>query len=113
MSSRNLRIYKFGGASVKTADGVRNLANIVKPQSDNLIVVVSAMGKTTNALEVILADFLAGNSKVWDGFKALKGYHFEVLNGLFGTSVENYSDSITLTFNEIETFFKRRAKSRL
>jgi aspartate kinase len=106
MSSRNLRIYKFGGASVKTADGVRNLANIVKSQSDNLIVVVSAMGKTTNALEVILADFLAGNPRVWDGFAALKEYHFEVLHGLFGNSVGNYIDTIFETFSEIETFLK-------
>lgn len=104
MPSRNLRIYKFGGASVKSADGVRNLANIVKAQSDNLIVVVSAMGKTTNALEVILADFLSGNSKVWEGFNALKAYHFEVFNGLLGASAGSYSSSISLTFNEIETF---------
>lgn len=106
MSSRNLRIYKFGGASVKTADGVRNLANIVKPQSDNLIVVVSAMGKTTNALEVMLADFLAGNPRVWDGFAALKEYHFEVLHSLFGSSVGNFIDTISETLNEIETFLK-------
>ncbi|WP_421876237.1 aspartate kinase [Marinoscillum sp.] len=49
-----MRIFKFGGASVKDADGVRNLAKIVCQYPDQpLVVVVSAMGKTTNALEII------------------------------------------------------------
>lgn len=47
-------VYKFGGASVKDANGVKNLADIVKKSEDNLVIVVSAMGKTTNALEEIV-----------------------------------------------------------
>jgi len=47
-----MRIFKFGGASVKDAAGVRNLGKILKDQShDNLVVIVSAMGKSTNLLE--------------------------------------------------------------
>lgn len=49
-----MRVYKFGGASVRNAAGVRNLADIVKSVSDDLIIVVSAMGKTTNALERVV-----------------------------------------------------------
>ena len=45
-----MKVYKFGGASVKNADGVRNLRSIVSDEED-LFVIVSAMGKTTNALE--------------------------------------------------------------
>ena len=45
-----MKVYKFGGASVKDADGVRNLLDIVRPESE-LFIIVSAMGKTTNALE--------------------------------------------------------------
>ena len=52
------KIYKFGGASVKDADAVRNLADIVSQHKDeDILLVVSAMGKTTNALEKALADF--------------------------------------------------------
>lgn len=50
-----MRVYKFGGASVKDANGVRNLRKIVTQENDDLMVVVSAMGKTTNALERVVA----------------------------------------------------------
>ena len=50
-----MRVYKFGGASVKDAKGVRNLKEIVAQSSDDLMVVISAMGKTTNALERVVA----------------------------------------------------------
>ena len=49
-----MRVYKFGGASVKDANGVRNLKEIVAQSSDDLMVVISAMGKTTNALERVV-----------------------------------------------------------
>ena len=47
-----MKVYKFGGASVKSADGVRNLRRIVDGE-ENLFIIVSAMGKTTNALESV------------------------------------------------------------
>ena len=50
-----MKVYKFGGASVKDANGVRNLKEIVAQASNNLMVVISAMGKTTNALERVVA----------------------------------------------------------
>jgi len=46
-----MKIYKFGGASVKDAERIRHLADIVREETDPLIIVVSAMGKTTNQLE--------------------------------------------------------------
>ena len=49
-----MKVYKFGGASVKDASGVRNLKDIVAQASDDLMVVISAMGKTTNALERVV-----------------------------------------------------------
>jgi len=49
-----MRVYKFGGASVKDAAGVRNVCRIVSSETDKLVIVVSAMGKTTNAFERIV-----------------------------------------------------------
>ena len=46
-------IFKFGGASVKDAEGVKNLFNIINTRKENLIIVVSAMGKMTDALEAV------------------------------------------------------------
>jgi aspartate kinase len=47
-------VFKFGGASVKSADAVRNIAGILKGHEEQIIVVVSAMGKTTNNLESLI-----------------------------------------------------------
>ena len=56
-----MRVYKFGGASVKDANGVCNLKEIVAQSSDGLMVVISAMGKTTNALERLVAALAKGD----------------------------------------------------
>ena len=50
-----MNVYKFGGASVKDAEGVKNLFKIINTQRENLIIVVSAMGKMTDALEVLIS----------------------------------------------------------
>lgn len=71
-----MRVFKFGGASVKDAAGVRNLLSIVRQQTDDLVVVVSAMGKTTNALESIVDAIIRGDKPGVDAqWKALLAYH--------------------------------------
>ncbi|HMN91361.1 MAG TPA: aspartate kinase, partial [Saprospiraceae bacterium] len=51
-----IRVFKFGGASVKDAEGVKNVANILhRFKNEKIVIVVSAMGKTTNALEEVVA----------------------------------------------------------
>ena len=57
------KVYKFGGASVKDAEGVRNLEHIVREAGNDLMVVVSAMGKTTNALERVVEFLDAGKEE--------------------------------------------------
>ena len=80
------KIYKFGGASVKDADAVRNLAQIVSQHKDeDILLVVSAMGKTTNMLEKVLADFREHDGKL--GMEALEevvAYHDNIVKDLFG-----------------------------
>ena len=79
-----MRIFKFGGASVKSAEGVKNLSDIVAGYLDQpLVVVVSAMGKTTNSLEG-LCNYTHLNNKIdQNGFDKVKHYHFEIVNDLF------------------------------
>lgn len=78
-----MKVFKFGGASVKNADGVRNLQHIVAQECDDLVVVVSAMGKTTNALEAILEDTINGNTQgVTDKWNALLDYHYAIIQDL-------------------------------
>ena len=83
-----MKVYKFGGASVRSADGVRNLCDIVREETEPLFVVVSAMGKTTNALEGVLERFMAGDRDgALDGFAQVERNHEEILAGLFPEGV--------------------------
>ncbi len=79
------KIYKFGGASVKDAAAVRNLKNIVAAHKDeDIMLVVSAMGKTTNTLEAILSEFRSHNGDLGiDAMKATTEYHERILVDLF------------------------------
>jgi aspartate kinase len=76
-------VYKFGGASVSSPEGVRNLGKIVSKCGDKLIVVVSAMGKTTNMLESVNAACFERNMD--ESLRILSGiedYHYNIIDGL-------------------------------
>lgn len=79
-------VFKFGGASVKSADAVRNIVSILdKYAKENIVVVVSAMGKTTNTLERMIEAYTGGERDVVEKeFNFLKSYHEDILKGLFG-----------------------------
>lgn len=79
-----MKVYKFGGASVRNADGVRNLAEIIAGESGRLFVIVSAMGKTTNALEGVLEAFYTGNrDDARTRLEAVADYHNGIISGLW------------------------------
>ena len=78
-----MKVYKFGGASVKDAAGIRNLAMIVSVESDNLVVVVSAFGKTTNALEKVLKAWLAGDNVYKSLLEEIYKNHHSIIEELF------------------------------
>lgn len=78
-----MKVFKFGGASVKDARGIRNLAEITAGEKDKLVVVVSAFGKTTNALEQVLATWMAGDEGYRDLLDNIYNYHISVVRGLF------------------------------
>ena len=98
------RIYKFGGASVKDAEAVRNLAQIVGQHKDeDILLVVSAMGKTTNMLEKILANFREHDGEL--GMEALHeviAYHDGIIQGLFdGNTDPHFDENIASLFIEL------------
>ncbi len=78
-----MKIYKFGGASVKDAAGVRNLHRIVGAAGEKLVVVVSAMGKTTNALEGVLDSFFNRKPDLDAKIQAVVDYHEAIVSELF------------------------------
>lgn len=79
-----MRVFKFGGASVKDAAAVKNVGEILRQfQDDKLVVVVSAMGKTTNALEAIIASFASGKSSETEKLiTELYDFHLSIIKGL-------------------------------
>ena len=77
-------VFKFGGASVKNADAVRNIVGILKEHKGEIIVVVSAMGKTTNNLERIINHYVNKNkAELTKEVDILISYHYEIINDLF------------------------------
>lgn len=94
-----MKVYKFGGASVKDANGVRNVFSILKEdKNDDKVIVISAMGKITNMLEDVVNDYVNGKSPSLDD---VKNYHFSIIKELFP---ENHSiyDEVNNLFVEIE-----------
>ncbi|MDB5288208.1 MAG: aspartate kinase [Mucilaginibacter sp.] len=95
-------VFKFGGASVKDAQGVINLGQVVSSYADNqILVVVSAMGKTTNALERLTNAYVNGTEDVHEVFEEIKDYHYQILHELFGETHPVF-DEIANTFVEID-----------
>lgn len=79
-----MKVYKFGGASVKDADGVKNVCKIVANTNEALVVVVSAMGKATNALERVLQAYLDNKQTVLENeLNELYNYHKVIVEQLF------------------------------
>ncbi len=84
-----MRIFKFGGASVKDAAGVKNLVRVLEHEgTSNTLVVVSAMGKMTNAFENVVNAYASQTENIESHLNVIENYHFEILNELFDTSDE-------------------------
>jgi aspartate kinase len=78
-----MRVFKFGGASVKNADAVRNVGALIEQYRDQpLIIVISAMGKTTNLLEAILEAYRFDKANKSDLLEEMKNFHFDLLSEL-------------------------------
>lgn len=98
-----MKIYKFGGASVKDAEGVRNVSSIIQNhKGSELLIVVSAMGKMTNKLEELTTAYLNGQEDVQRIFEEVKLYHFNILNELFSDHQHPVFNDIINTFVEID-----------
>ena len=101
-----MKVFKFGGASVKDADSVKNVSRVLETQGfDSCLLVVSAMGKTTNALEKVVADYFA--KKDYDiPLDQVKRNHLEISKDLFAEDHAVFAE-IRLYFKEVESFLKR------
>ena len=85
------RVFKFGGASVKDADAVRNLKHILENEDrSDLMLVISAMGKTTNGIEKVLKEFRDADGHLpIDAMRDLMNYHEKIMLELFNGNAEH------------------------
>lgn len=97
-----MKVFKFGGASVKNAEAVKNVQSVINLFNDDLVVVISAMGKTTNGLEKVVASYLNQDGKTQDYLQEIKDFHFNILNDLFADKNHPIYTEIHNTFVEIE-----------
>ena len=98
-----IKIFKFGGASVKDAEGVKTLANILSLyKSDEVLIVVSAMGKTTNSLEKLVESYVNKAADVQQYFGEIKQYHEDNITGLFADHSNPVFDDVANAFIEVD-----------
>ncbi|HZH70469.1 MAG TPA: aspartate kinase [Flavobacteriaceae bacterium] len=100
-----MRVFKFGGASVKDAASIKNVKTVLEQTGyKDLVVVVSAMGKTTNALEKVVTDYMAGNKELETSMEVVKSFHFQILNDLFASKELSVFSAVDKLFESLENF---------
>ncbi|RIV46499.1 aspartate kinase [Flagellimonas pelagia] len=100
-----MRVFKFGGASVKDADAVRNVVSVLKEVGYmDTLVVISAMGKTTNAMEKVVESYFYDKNELNASIQEVVDYHEGILSGLFENPNHPIYDKIKLLFDEVKGF---------
>lgn len=102
-----MRVFKFGGASVKDANGIKNVYDVLQQVGyDDVLLVVSAMGKTTNALEVVIKNYFERSAELQSSLQDVKKYHNQILLDLFEDDKNAVFAAINQLFSDLEGFLK-------
>src|SRR5690554_6623118 len=100
-----MEVYQFGGASVRDAASVKNVAEVVlKTGVKDKVIVVSAMGKMTNAFELVVAGYLEKLVIPKEKLSEVKDYHFTIARDLFENDRHTVFKKITILFEDLENF---------
>ncbi len=106
-----MKIFKFGGASVKDANGVKNVVKILQHEGfENTLVVISAMGKMTNAFEKVVDAYCNSSEKLTEHLNFVKEFHQKICKELFEENHQVFSN-IEAFFDELSLFFKTNSSS--
>jgi aspartate kinase len=103
-----MKIFKFGGASVKDSDGVKNLVKILNylGQQQTLIV-ISAMGKTTNSLELLVKNYFDNKDDLQYSLNEVFNFHNKILDDLFKEDNHQIFSDVKEVFENLRGFLKR------
>ncbi|MFK5983397.1 MAG: aspartate kinase [Flavobacteriaceae bacterium] len=100
-----MKVFKFGGASVKDAKGVKNLLSVINTtEENNLVVIVSAMGKMTNALEKVVDFYFSNPKEVKVQIALVYDFHFQIISELFENTSHPVFKKILKLINELQLF---------
>ncbi|MGA1226134.1 MAG: aspartate kinase [Tamlana sp.] len=100
-----MQVFKFGGASVKDANGVKNLVSVLQQVGyKDTLIVVSAMGKTTNALEIAIKNYFENKAELQSSLQDVIKYHNEILLELFDNENHSVFKKVFKLFNELNLF---------
>ena len=105
-----MRVFKFGGASVKDATAVRNVAGVLERfRDEKLLIIVSAMGKTTNALELLAEAYYKQETEtMWAHYRKVKDFHDAIISDLLEDKKYNVYDEIDNQFVELESLLEQK-----
>ena len=102
-----MKIFKFGGASVKDADGVKNVYDVLqKVGHEDVLVVISAMGKTTNALETVIKNYFDKSNEFHASLQEVRKYHNQILLELFDDEEHDVFFAVNSHFADLEYFLR-------
>ena len=102
-----MKIFKFGGASVKDADGIKNVMSVLqKVGHDDVLLVISAMGKTTNALEIVIKNYFEKSTEFHASLQEVRKYHNQILLDLFEDEEHDVFFTINNHFADLEYFLR-------
>jgi aspartate kinase len=102
-----MRIFKFGGASVKDAEGIKNVYSVLeKVGHENTLLVISAMGKTTNALEIVIKNYFEKSPELHSSLQEVKKYHNQILLDLFDDEEHEVFYIVNSHFADLEYFIR-------
>ena len=102
-----MKVFKFGGASVKDADGVKNVAKVLNQVGyKDTVVIVSAMGKITNALELVVDHYFNNTKQLSISILELKRFHLDVVDELLSSESMAIKAKVSELIEELKTFLK-------
>ncbi|MFT5243985.1 MAG: aspartate kinase [Glaciecola sp.] len=103
-----MQVFKFGGASVKNAEGVKNLARVLQQVGyENTLVVVSAMGKMTNAMELVIKNYFNNKLELPSAVQDIKEFHNTILLDLFENTQHPIFKRVSSILEDLDGFFLR------
>ena len=109
-----MKVFKFGGASVKDAAAIRNMVSIVQSFEGPLVIVVSAIGKTTNAMEVLWTAYVGRDQKgVEEAMKTLYAFHQDIIEDLDGEGRRQCTQTFWHSYKQLEQYLTKEPSDNI